>query len=255
MKIVNVAVKRPVTITILVSVVILLGVFTLSKMGLNLLPDMKLPVAVVMTTYTGAGPEEVEQVSKTLENSLAGVSNIKTIESISQSGSSIVVLQYNWGTNMDAAMADIRDKLSVIERYLPSDVEKPMVFKMDINSMPVVSMGITGKNMSLAQLQTLADDVIEPRLSRLPEVASVYVTGGMEREIKVEVDPVKLQNYGISLSQINAVLQAENFNMSSGTVAEGQRKYYVRSLQQFDSIDDIKQVAITGSGASTIYIG
>ncbi len=255
MKIVNVAVKRPVTITILVSVVILLGIFTLSKMGLNLLPDMKLPVAVVMTTYTGAGPEEVEQVSKTLENSLAGVSNIKTIESISQSGSSIVVLQYNWGTNMDAAMADIRDKLGIIEKYLPSDVDKPMVFKMDINSMPVVSMGITSKDMSLAQLQKLSDDVIEPRLSRLPEVASVYVTGGMEREIKVDVDPVKLQNYGISLSQVNAVLQAENFNMSSGTVAEGQRKYYVRSMQQFDSIDDIKQVAITGSGASTIYIG
>ena len=255
MKIVNVAVKRPVTITILVSVVILLGIFTLSKMGLNLLPDMKFPVAVIMTTYTGAGPEEVEQVSKTLENSLAGVSNIETIQSISQSGSSIVVLQYNWGTNMDAAMADIRDKLSVIESYLPSDVEKPMIFKMDINSMPVVSMGITGKNLSLAQLQTLSEDVIEPRLSRLPEVASVYVTGGMEREIKVEVDPVKLQNYGISLSQINAVLQAENFNMSSGTVAEGQRKYYVRSLQQFESIDDIKQVAITGSGSGTIYIG
>lgn len=255
MKIVNVAVKRPVTITILVSVVILLGIFTLSKMGLNLLPDMKFPVAVIMTTYTGAGPEEVEQVSKTLENSLAGVSNIETIQSISQSGSSIVVLQYNWGTNMDAAMADIRDKLSVIESYLPSDVEKPMIFKMDINSMPVISMGITGKNLSLAQLQTLSEDVIEPRLSRLPEVASVYVTGGMEREIKVEVDPVKLQNYGISLSQINAVLQAENFNMSSGTVAEGQRKYYVRSLQQFESIDDIKQVAITGSGSGTIYIG
>lgn len=255
MKIVNVAVKRPVTISILVSVVILLGIFTLSKMGLNLLPDMKFPVAVVMTTYTGAGPEEVEQVSKTLENALAGVSNIKTIQSISQSGSSIIVLQYNWGTNMDAAMADIRDKLSIVERYLPANIDKPMIFKMDINSMPVISMGITGKDLSLAQLQKLSEDVIEPRLSRLPEVASVYVTGGMEREIKVEVDPVKLQNYSISLSQINAALQAENFNMAGGTVAEGQRKYYVRSLQQFKSIDDVKQVAIGGSGSGTIYIG
>lgn len=256
MKIVNLAVKRPVTISILVSVVILLGFFTLSKMGLNLLPDMKLPVAVVMTTYAGAGPEEVEQISKTLENTLAGVSNINTIQSISQSGSSIIVLQYNWGTDMDVAMTDIREKISVVESYLPSDVEKPMVFKMDINSMPVISMGVTGGDkMSLSQLQTLSEDVIEPRLSRLPEVASVYITGGMEREIKVDVDPVKLQNYGISLSQVNAALQAENFNMSSGSVTEGQRKYYVRSLQQFESIDDIKQVAVSGSGSSTIYIG
>ncbi len=256
MKIIDIAVKRPVTITILVSVVIMLGIFTLSKMGLNLLPEMKLPVAVVMTTYAGAGPEEVEQVSKTLENTLAGSSNINTIQSISQSGSSIIVMQYNWGTNMDVAMTDIREKISVVENYLPSDVEKPMVFKMDVNSMPIISLGITGGDkMSLAQLQILSEDVIEPRLSRLPEVASVYITGGMEREIKVDVDPVKLQNYGISLSQINAVLQAENFNMSSGTISEGQRKYYVRSLQQFESIDDIKQVAITGSGANTIYIG
>jgi HAE1 family hydrophobic/amphiphilic exporter-1 len=90
---------------------------------------------------------------------------------------------------MDVAMTDIREKISVVESYLPSDVEKPMVFKMDINSMPVISMGVTGGDkMSLSQLQTLSEDVIEPRLSRLPEVASVYITGGMEREIKVDVD-------------------------------------------------------------------
>ncbi|NLV20372.1 MAG: efflux RND transporter permease subunit, partial [Syntrophomonadaceae bacterium] len=256
MKIVNFALKRPVTITILVTVLLLLGLFTYSKMGLNLLPDMKLPVAVVMTTYTGAGPEEVEQISKTLEGTLAGISNIKTIQSISSSGSSLIILQYNWGTNMEIAMTDVREKIGIIEKYLPADVDKPMVIKMDINNLPVLQMGISGTDdMSLVQLQTLAEDVIEPRLSRLPEIASVVITGGMEREIKVEIDPVKLQNYGLTLSQINAVLKAENFNMSGGSVAEGDRKYYVRALQEFESLDDIKQVAIATASGNIVYLG
>jgi HAE1 family hydrophobic/amphiphilic exporter-1 len=255
MKIVNFAVKRPVTITILVTVVIMLGIFTYSKMGLNLLPEMKLPVAAVMTTYTGAGPEEVEQVSKTLEGTLAGLSNVKTIQSISSSGSSIIILQYNWGTDMDLAATDIREKIGIVEKYLPAEVDKPMVIKMDPNMMPILQLGISGgDNMSLAQLQSLAEDVIEPRLSRLPDIASVVITGGLVREVKVDVDPVKLQNYGLSLSSINQVLQAENFNMSSGTMVEGQRKYYVRSLQQFESIDDIKKVAILNAAGSPIYL-
>jgi len=256
MKIVNFALKRPVTITILVTVLILLGLFTYSKIGLNLLPDMKLPVAVVMTTYNGAGPEEVEQVSKTLEGTLAGISNIKTIQSISSSGSSLIILQYNWGTDMEMAMTDVREKIGIIEKYLPADVDKPMVIKMDINNLPVLQMGISGTDdMSLVQLQTLAEDVIEPRLSRLPEIASVVITGGMEREIKVEIDPVKMQNYGLTLSQINAVLKAENFNMSGGSVAEGDRKYYVRALQEFESLDDIKQVAIATASGNIVYLG
>src|SRR5665647_2071129 len=216
MKIVNFAVKRPVAITILVAVIIMLGIFTYSKMGLNLLPEMKLPVAAVMTTYTGAGPEEVEQVSKTLEGTLAGLSNVKTIQSVSSSGSSIIILQYNWGTDMDLAATDIREKIGIVEKYLPAEVDKPMVIKMDPNMMPILQLGISGgDNMSLAQLQSLAEDVIEPRLSRLPDIASVVITGGLVREVKVDVDPVKLQNYGLSLSQINQVLQAENFNMST----------------------------------------
>lgn len=256
MKIVNFAVKRPVTITILVTVLIMLGTFTFSKMGLNLLPDMKLPVAAVMTTYSGAGPEEVEQVSKTLEGTLASVSGVKSIQSISSSGSSIIILEFNWGADMDMATTDIREKIGIVEKYLPSEVDKPMVVKMDPNMMPILQLGISGgENMSLAQLQTLAEDVIEPRLSRLPEIASVVITGGLEREVKVEVDPVKLQNYNLSLSQINQVLQTENFNMSAGSVAEGQRKYYIRALQEFESIDDIKKAAILTPTGNTIYLG
>lgn len=255
MKIVNFAVKRPVTMIILVSVIIILGIFTLSRMAVDLYPEMKLPVAVVMTTYNGAGPEEVEsQVTKPIEDVVATLSNVKEVSSTSSSSSSMIIIQYNWGTDMDTATTDIRERIGLIDSYLPDGVDKPLVIKMDPTMMPIMQMGITSKNMNMGQVQTLVEDVIQPRLERIPEVASVYTTGGQEREVRVEVDPVKLENYGLSLAQVNQVLQTENFNMSSGKVVEGDRQYFVRNLQQFESVDDIKDVAITTGTGNTVYL-
>jgi HAE1 family hydrophobic/amphiphilic exporter-1 len=253
MKIVDFAVKRPVTITILVSVLIILGFFTLSKMAVDLFPEMKLPIAAVITSYNGAGPEEVEQVSKTLESSVATVSGVKEIQSQSLPGSSMLILSFDWGTDMDKAIIDIREKIGLVEDYLPDEVGKPMVLKMDPNMAPIIQMGISGGD-NPAQLQSIAEDIIKPRLSRLPEIASVTITGGKEREVKVEVDPVKLQNYGLTLAQVNQVLQAENFNMSAGTIEQGGREYYIRNLQEFGSIDDIEKVAILTPAGSTVYL-
>ena len=255
MKIVNFAVKRPVTMIILVSVVIILGFFTLSRMAVDLYPEMKLPVAAVITSYNGAGPEEIEsQVTKPMEDTIATLSNVKKVTSTSSSGSSTIIIQYNWGTDMDNATTEIREKIGLIDSYLPDGVDKPLVVKMDPTLMPVMQMGITSKKMSMGQIQALAEDVIQPRLERIPEVASVYTAGGQEREVRVEVDPVKLENYGLTLSQVNQVLQAENFNMSSGKVVEGSRQYFVRNLQQFESVDDIKNVAITNAKGNTVYL-
>lgn len=250
------AIKRPVATIILVSVIMILAFFTYSKLSVDLYPEMKFPYAAVITTYPGTGPEEVEsQVTKVLEGSLNSLSNVKEIQSVSSSGSSMILISFNWGTDMSAAISDIREKTGMMETFLPSGAETPMVVKMDLDMMPVVQMGVSaGEDMSLAQLQSIAEDVIEPRLSRIGDIAQVRITGGLEREIKVEVDPVKLENYGLTLSQVNQVLQTENFNMSSGKVKEGQREYYVRSLQEFESIDDIKNVAILTNSGNRIYL-
>lgn len=254
MRIVNFSVKRPVTMVIAIAVLIILGLFTFSKMPVDLLPEMDFPIAVVMTSYSGAGPEEVEsQVTDLLEQALSTVSNIKEIHSTSSAGSSFVITVFNWGTNLDSAIIDIRESIGMVEGYLPSGSEKPMVFKMDPNMMPVIQMGISGGD-SLGQLQDIAEDLIEPRLTRIPEVASVIITGGYDREVKVEVDPVKLENYGLSISQVSNMLMAENFNMSGGKVEQGGREYFVRNLQQFESIDDIKNVAILSSTGNTLYL-
>lgn len=256
MKIVNFAVKRPVTMIILVAVIIILGLFTVNRMVLDLYPEMKFPMAVVYTSYSGAGPEEVEsQVTKVLEGAVNTVAGIESVQSYSSSGTSTILASFDWGTDMDNAILNIREKIGLVEMALPDEVEKPMVLKMDINMMPILQIGITGGNdVSMAQLQSIAEDKIKPRLERIPEVASVSITGGLEREVKVEVDPARLQNYGLTLSQVNQVLQMENFNTSSGTVKENQRQYFVRSLQQFEGVDDIKNVAILTSTGNIVYL-
>ena len=240
-----------------VAVLLILGLFTLSKLPLDLYPDMTYPMAVVFTDYPGAGPEEVEsQLSKPLEDTVATLPNVKEVRSQSLPGQSLILISFNWGTDMDGASTEIRERIGLIEKWLPAEAEKPMVAKMDPNIMPVLQVGMTGQkaNLSQAQLQALAEDVIKPRLARIPEVASVEVTGGLEREIKVEIDPVRLESYGLSLSQVTQVLQMENFSMSSGKVKEGGRQYYVRNLQQFETVDDIKQVAILTPQGNTIYM-
>lgn len=250
MSLIKFAVNRPVTMIIMVSVLLILGFFTYSKLTVDLLPEMELPVAAIITSYGGAGPEEVESgVTKLLESALTTVSNVDTIQSISTAGQSIIIMMFKWGTDMDAAGIEIKDSIGYVEGFLPSGVEDPMVVKMDPTMMPIMQIGVSGED--LEQVQEIAEEVIEPRLSRIPEVASVIITGGQDREVKVEVDPVRLENYGLTLSQVAQVLQMENFNMSSGKVTRGDREYYVRNMQEFETVEDIRNVAIlTPTGAS-----
>ncbi len=255
MKLVRLAVKRPVMIAILVGVVLILGWVSFSRLGLDLYPEMKLPIGAVMTTYPGAGPEEVEsQISEPLEGVLGTIPDVSEVTSISLAGSSIVIVQFNWGTDMDFAALNMREKVALVEAYLPADAAKPMVVKMDPAMMPVMQIGMSG-GRDLAQLQDIAEDNIKPSLERVPGVASVTLTGGLSREIRVDVDPTKAQNQGVSVASLAAMLRADNFNQTAGTVKSGGRQYYVRSLQQFESVDDIRNVWIFNSAGEKIRLG
>jgi len=248
------AVHRPVTVAILVGVVIILGFVAFSRLAVDLYPDIKLPVAAVITTYSGAGPEEVEsQVSRPIESIMGTLANVKEIQSWSAPGSSIVIVRFNWGTDMDFATLNMREKLALIETYLPDAVDKPMVVKMDPTMMPVLQIGVTG-GKDLAQLQDLVEDKIKPELERVDGVASVILTGGLTREVRVDVDPAKLSNYGLTLGQVTQVLRADNFNLAGGTVRHGPRELFVRALQQFESVDDIKNVMITTPAGANIRL-
>ncbi len=247
-KLIEFCIRRPVTVTILLAVVGVLGAISFSSLKIALMPDMELPIAVVMTTYEGVGPEEIESnITQPVENAVKSVADIDTVFSYSLSGTSMVAMQFDWNTDMDQRIMDVRDKVSQIEGFLPDDADKPMVMKMNIDSMPVITVTLSSDSLNLNQLQQIAEDDIQPYLERISDLSDIIVSGGIEREIHVEVDPVKLQNYGLSLSAVSSALATENFNQSDGNIDQGSRKLFVRSMQEFENLDDIRNVTITTS--------
>ncbi|MGB9660462.1 MAG: efflux RND transporter permease subunit [Moorellaceae bacterium] len=249
------AVKRPVAVIMAVLVAILLGAVALSRLPVDLLPELNLPYAAVITSYTGAGPQEVEKtVSKPLEDVLGTVQGVKNIRSYSMLGASIVVLEFEWGTNMDMATLDMREKIDRIQGVLPDGVDKPMVMKVDPNTMPVMTLALRG-NMDEQRLKELAENVVKRRLERLEGVASVNITGGLTREIQVLVFPERLQSYGLSLTQVLQALQLENTTFSAGKVEDAGKNVLVRVTGEFTDLEQIRQVSLTTATGSTVRLG
>ncbi len=254
-KIAKFAVSRPASVTILALAIILLGFFNLSKLSIDQMPEMEMPMVTVMTTYSGASPETVEEeVTKPLESVLASLSDVDSIESSSSSSSSMIMITFDYGIDMDQAALDIRDKVGQIESSLPDDAEEPTIMKFDSSSQAVIQISLAGDNMSLAELQSLAEDTIEPRLSRISEIASVSISGGQEREIQIQLDENKMESYGLTLADIADFMAVENFDISTGSLRYGDREYTIRTIQEFDEVDDIGNVPITTSGGDTIHL-
>lgn len=257
MKISNLSVNRPVGILMVVLIVLLLGAVSLSKLSIDLLPEMNIPVAVVITSYEGVGPEEIEKIVTTpIEGQLATLEGVTGITSQSSSGTSAVVAQFTWGTDMDQAMINMREKVDFVEPFLPSDVSQPMVFKMDTNMMPIMMLGVEG-NYDLDQLKRIVEDKIQPRLERIEGVAQIEISGGKTREIQVEISPQLLHAYNLSLNTISQTLMAENNNVSGGYVEQGKKDYLVRVKGEFTSIQELEKTLIplpTGGNIELKYL-
>jgi HAE1 family hydrophobic/amphiphilic exporter-1 len=254
MRIIETSVRRPVTIAMLILAIVLLGYVSLTRLSIDLLPKMDLPYAVAITEYSGAGPEEVEStVTKPLEDVLSTVENLDSIYSQTLAGQSIVMLEFKYGTDMNFATLQMREKIDMIKGFLPDAVTDPMVVKADLSMMPVIQLGLSG-GKNLKDLKDLAEDVIQPRLERQAGVASVSVTGGYTREIQILVNPVKMEAYGVGMSQIIQALQAENMNVASGSVTEGNKELFVRTMGQYKTLDDIKNVRIALTGGQSIAL-
>ncbi|MDD4047313.1 MAG: efflux RND transporter permease subunit [Clostridia bacterium] len=244
MKLSNLAVRRPVTIAMIFLVVILLGVVSVSKLNLDLLPELDLPMALAMTSYDNVSPEEMEElVTRPIESALGTVSGIKNINSTSSEGSSIVFVEFSWGTDMNFAVTQMREKIDFATLFLPQNVGKTTLLKLDPNMMPIMVIGFGG-NYDLNTLNNLANDVIKPHLERIEGVASVDVMGGIEREIRISAIPQRLQAYGLSLNSIISYLGMENRNTSVGAVEEGLKKQVIRVTGEFNSIQEIEDLQI-----------
>ncbi|HZX21764.1 MAG TPA: efflux RND transporter permease subunit [Clostridia bacterium] len=251
----SLAVKRPVTITMIVLVVVLLGTISLNRLPIDLFPEIQLPIAVVVTSYTEAGPQEVENlVTKRIEGAIATVGNIDTVNSITSQGSSIIIAQFNVGTDMDFAALEMREKIDLVKGFLPDDASEPMVLKIDPNIMPILQISMsTGGD--LAELQSLAEDTFSQRFERIEGIASVSIGGSFVKEIEIVLDQDSLSGYGLSIGQLAQIIGANNMNLSGGTVDKGAQKLSVRVVGEFGTVDEIRDMPVTLATGEVIKLG
>ena len=245
-------IRKPVTTIMVTLMVFIAGIVSYFNLDQALMPDM--PIAVVMTTYVGASPEEIEElISKPMEESLGSIANVDTVTSYSSTNSSMVLLQFVDGTDIDMAAVDMRDKIDQMKSTLPDAAGDPMVIKMDINAMPI-TIGVKAENMDLESLNDLLEDNVANRLERIEGVASVSLSGGITNEVRITVDPVKLAGYGLTTSTLSGLLAAENMNLPSGDLTQGNTTVAVRTIGEFTSVQEINNLPIPTSTGAVIHL-
>ena len=279
MKIIEISIRRRVTIAMFTLAVVLFGFVSFLRLKINLLPDLTYPTLTIRTEYTGAAPAEIENlISKPIEEALGIVKNVKRVSSISRSGQSDVMLEFVWGTDMDYAGLDVREKLDVLE--LPLEVNRPTILRFDPSLDPIMRFGFYRKKSDknektdpkfqlvshtdqdensfkedeLKYLRRFAEEQIKKELEAAVGVAAVKVSGGLEDEIQILIDQARMAQLKLPVEQLARQLGAENVNLSGGRLEEGTQQYLVRTLNQFQSIDEIANVIISSAGGKPIYL-
>ena len=263
--IVKLATERRVTIGMLTLAVIVFGFVALSRLKLNLLPELSYPSLTVRTDLPGAAPEEVENlVSKPIEEAVSVIKNVRQVRSISRPGESDVTLEFTWGTDMDYSGVDVREKIDALE--LPTEAKRPVLLRFDPSTEPVMRFGLVGKPtqmqatgedatvQQLRFLRTYADQDLTKALEAVDGVGAVKVSGGLEDEIQVLVDQGKLAELHLSNGQVADRLKAENVNLSGGLLEQGNQKLLVRTVNEFQSLDDIADSIVATKDDRPIYL-
>jgi HAE1 family hydrophobic/amphiphilic exporter-1 len=236
------SIQRPVFVIVLMTTLVILGLFSRSKMQVEERPRVDIPYVTITTTYPGTGPAEMESlITKPLEDSVSAVNGIRNITSSSQYGISFVQLEFFIGTNSQFAAQEVRQKVDGARKKLPRDVDPPVVDRLDINATPVVYLGMKGER-SLKQLRFMADTQIRYRLAQVPGVGQVEVTGGDVREIRVAVNKRRLEAWNMSINDVVGAIYRANANIPSGHVTEGARDYDARLIGEFQSVEQMKDL-------------
>ena len=250
MRIVDIAVRRPVAVSMFTFAVLLFGMVSLGRLSVNLLPDLSYPTLTIRTDYDGAAPAEVEQlVSKPIEEAIGVVKGVRKVTSTSRAGQSDVVLSFAWGTDMDFASLEVREKLDVLQ--LPLDIEKPRLLRFNPSLDPVIKLGLTaqaeGATLSVEQMKRLrlyAEQQVKRSLESVEGVAAVRVGGGLENEIHILIDQQKASQLSIPITTIIDRVSAENINAAGGRIDNAAQAFLVRTLNQFESLNDIENLFI-----------
>jgi HAE1 family hydrophobic/amphiphilic exporter-1 len=253
------SIARPVTVLMGTLAIVLFGGIGLDRLGLNLLPELTYPTLTIRTEYEGAAPAEIEeQITRQIEQRVGVVSGVRKMHSISAAGRSDVVLEFLWGTGMDLAAIEVREKIDLVR--LPLEVERPTLLRLNPNLDPVFRLALTRRESlsdPVYDLQTLrryGDDFLKRRMDPIPGVAAVIVSGGYEDEVSVHVDQDRLGQLNMTVQALGARLASTNVNLSGGRLSDGNQEYLVRTLNQFETIDDIANTIIFQEGARILRL-
>ncbi|MBU2690817.1 MAG: efflux RND transporter permease subunit [Candidatus Eisenbacteria bacterium] len=252
MRLVDFSTSRRVTVTMIMVAVTVFGMVGFSRLSMNLLPDIVYPTITIRTEYPGTAPAEVERlISEPIEGLVGVVSNVVRVSSVSRPGLSDVIVEFKWGTKMDFASLDIREKLDLVS--LPQDAGNPILLRFDPSLDPILRIALYGGN-SLMELRRVAEDRIRLDLESLEGVAAVRVEGGLEEEIHVEIETQRLDALGIPISQVTERLAAENVNLTGGLLKDGEAEFLVRTLNEYSSPQDMEEIVIAQIDSALIKL-
>lgn len=242
MRVVGFSIRRPVTVTMLFLAIAVFGGVSYSRLALNLLPEISYPTLTIRTNYEGAAPAEIENlITKPVENAVSVVNNVVRVSSVSKPEVSDVILEFSWRTNMDFAGLDVREKLDLLR--LPLEADKPILLRYDPSSDPIMRVSVSGSS-DLSAIRYLCEEFIRSDLESIDGVAAVRVSGGFEEEIQVELDEQRLASLGVSIQEVTSRLAQENINLTGGTLQEGESKYLVRTLNEFQGVEEINDIIV-----------
>ena len=247
-------VNRPILTTVIFLIIIALGIVSFWRLSIDLMPEVTYPTISVITSYGNVGPQEMEElITRPIEEALAAVQRVEEITSTSTEGNSRVRVSFTWGTDLDVAANDIRDRIDRVIGRLPEDIERPMIRKFDLSAFPIMFISVSS-NMNPLDLRQLVEDQVKYRLERVPGVAAIDIRGGLDREIHVDIKSAQLKALGLSTEAIMAALRSENQNIPAGLYEKGNYEVLIRTQGEYRSLDEIEKTVITIRDGTPILI-
>ncbi|MDR1368601.1 MAG: efflux RND transporter permease subunit, partial [Dysgonamonadaceae bacterium] len=254
MSLYSTAVKKPVTTALIFVGIAIMGLFAFSRLPVDLFPDIETNQLTIITAYAGASASDIEtNVTRPIEDVLNSCENLKTITSQSKDNMSLVTLEFNYGTDINTATNDVRDKLDMVKSRLPDEISNPIIFKFSMDMVPVVIYSATA-NESVNSLYKILDDKIANPLNRVNGVGAVTIVGAPQRQVQVNVSPEKLETFQLTVEQIAGVIQAENLNVPAGSFDIGTETYALRVEGEFKESDQLLGIVIGSHGGKNVYL-
>ncbi len=240
------AIKKPASVIIIMIAIVVVGILGYTQLATNLLPDITYPMVKVYVTWRGATPEEIEDnIATIIERKVATVDDLDYMESQCTEGLYALQVNFTYNADRDVAFQDVLSKLGQVRKNLPKDAEEPLVFKADPSQLPVMDLLITSDQMDLTKLRTYVENELQDQFTSIEGTAGTEITGGLKREIRVHIDPIKLQGYGLSVDKVAQRLKDENLELLGGRVTSSRRDYIVRTVGEFSNVDEIGNLIIS----------